>query len=240
MNEADRLLPVAILMGGLATRLRPLTLNTPKALVEVAGRPFAHRQLAALVEQGIRRVVLLTGYLGEQIEASVGDGSAFGLRVDYSPDGPLALGTAGALRAALPLLGPEFFVLYGDSFLPVDYAPVQAAYRASGRLGLMTVLKNADRWDKSNAHFEGGLVAEYNKRAPRPEMRHIDYGLAVLSAQALADISQSPPADLADVYRRLSLGGQLAGFEVTERFYEIGSHEGLRETEHYFSLKEKP
>lgn len=234
-----QMLPVAILMGGLATRLRPITLTIPKALVEVAGRPFVHRQLDYLRGQGVSRVVLLTGHLGEQIEEAVCDGSAFGLSVCYSPDGPAALGTAGALKQALPLLGPEFFVLYGDSFLPIDYAPVQAAYLSSGKAALMTVLKNADRWDKSNAHFEAGIVVEYNKPAPSPDMRHIDYGLSVLSARALEGVPHGQCVDLAEVYHRLSLSGQLAGFEVTQRFYEIGSHEGLREADHYFSQKEK-
>jgi len=240
MSMADSPLPVAILMGGLATRLRPLTLTIPKALVEVAGRPFVHRQLDYLRGQGVRRVVLCTGHLGGQIEASVGDGSAFGLRVEYSPDGPAALGTGGALKRALPLLGPDFFVLYGDSFLPIDFAPVQAAYAASGKQALMTVLENADRWDKSNARFEAGAVAAYDKRNPTPEMRHIDYGLSVLSARALASLPEGQAADLSDLFHRLASSGQLAGLEVSMRFYEIGSHEGLRETEQYFSLKENP
>lgn len=233
------LLPVAILMGGLATRLLPITQTIPKALVDVAGRPFVDRQLHYLRGQGARRVVLCTGHLGEQIQAHVGDGAAYGLDVAYSPDGPVRLGTAGALKQALPLLGPDFFVLYGDSFLPIAYPPVQTAYEASNRLGLMTVLKNADRWDKSNAHYTDGVVVEYNKAAPDPSMRHIDYGLAVLSARALDEVPEGAQADLAEVYHRLSLAGQLAGFEVTERFYEIGSHAGLRETAHYFSDKEQ-
>lgn len=238
MSSPGGMPPVAILMGGLATRLRPVTLTIPKALVEVAGRPFAHRQLEYLRGQGITRAVLCTGYLGEQIEASVGDGSRFGLRVDYSPDGPALLGTGGALKRALPLLGPEFFVLYGDSFLPIAFAPVLAAFRASGKPALMTVLKNADHWDKSNAHYENGVVTVYDKAAPTPAMRHIDYGLSLLSAGVLASVPEGAAVDLAQVYNALSLGGQLAGFEVTERFYEIGSHEGLRETAEYFFLKE--
>jgi len=233
------MLPVAILMGGLATRLRPITLTIPKALVEVAGRPFVHRQLDSLRDQGVTRVVLCTGHLGEQIVESVGDGSRFGLRVEYSPDGPTALGTGGALKAALPLLGPEFFVLYGDSFLPIDYAPVQAAFAASGKPALMTVLKNENRWDKSNTQYAHGVVQLYDKVAPTPAMQHIDYGLSVLSARALAGVADGAAVDLAQVYTSLSLSGQLAGFEVTERFYEIGSHEGLREAAHYFSVKEK-
>lgn len=239
MSQRAGMLPVAILMGGLATRLRPITLTIPKAMVEVAGRPFVHRQLEYLRDQGVTRVVLCTGHLGEQIVASVGDGARFGLRVDYAPDGPTALGTGGALKAALPLLGPEFFVLYGDSFLPIDYAPVQTVFAASGKPALMTVLKNENRWDKSNAHYENGLVTLYDKAAPTPAMQHIDYGLAVLSAAALAGVAQGQAVDLAQVYNGLSLGGQLAGFEVTERFYEIGSHEGLGEAAHYFSAKEK-
>jgi len=238
VSGREALLPVAILMGGLATRLRPITLTIPKALVEVAGRPFAHRQLEYLRDQGVRRVVLCTGHLGGQIEASVGDGSAFGVEVAYSPDGPAPLGTGGALKAALPLLGPEFFVLYGDSFLPIDFSAVQVAYRQSGLPALMTVLENADRWDKSNAEYAAGRVTLYDKAAPTPAMRHIDYGLSVLSAPALESVAPGAAVDLAQVYNSLSLSGQLAGFVVTERFYEIGSHAGLREAEEYFSSKE--
>lgn len=230
--------PVAILMGGLATRLRPITETIPKAMVEVAGKPFVHRQLEHLSAQGVREAVLLIGHLGEQIETSVGDGSAFGLQVRYSHDGPKALGTAGAIRQALPLLGEEFFVLYGDSFLPIDFAAVAKAYRQSNLPALMTVMENADRWDKSNAHYAAGRVPLYDKAAPTPDMRHIDYGLSVLSARAMAEVEPGRAEDLADLFHRLSLAGQLAGFVVTERFYEIGSHQGLREAEEYFKRKE--
>ena len=114
-------LPVAILAGGLATRLRPVTEDTPKALLDVAGKPFVVRQLEYLRQQGIVRVVLCVGYLGEQIRAVVGDGSALGLEVLYSWDGPQLLGTGGALRHALSALGEQFMVLYGDSYLPIDF-----------------------------------------------------------------------------------------------------------------------
>src|SRR5450755_2044106 len=167
------MLPVAILTGGLATRLRPITERIPKALIEVAGRQFICRQLDYLRGQGITRVVLCTGYLGEQIEAVVGDGSAFSLDVCYSPDGPTLLGTGGALKRALALLGERFFVLYGDSFLPCDFLDVQQAFVNSGRPALMTVLLNGDRWDKSNLLFRDGQIIEYNKYAPRSEMKYI-------------------------------------------------------------------
>lgn len=232
------MLPVAILAGGLATRLRPITKTIPKALVEVAGQPFICRQLDYLYDQGVRRVVLCIGYLGEMIEAVVGNGSKFGLHVTYSPDGPVLLGTGGAIKKALPMLGDHFFVLYGDSFLPVDFGTVEEAYLASGFDALMTVLKNGDQWDKSNVHFSNGKLLEYNKRAPRKDMTYIDYGLGVVSARVIDGYPAALPFDLADVYQALSMQGKLAGFKVHERFYEIGSHSGLKETEAYFSKKE--
>jgi N-acetyl-alpha-D-muramate 1-phosphate uridylyltransferase len=227
-------LPVAILAGGLATRLRPATETIPKALVEVAGKPFILRQLDYLREQGVSRVVLCVGFLGEQIEAVVGEGAAWGLSVSYSQDWPTLMGTGGALRQALPLLDSQFLVLYGDSYLPVDFGAIERAFLGCGKPALMTVQRNADQWDKSNVLFVDNVIVEYNKRAPTPSMRHIDYGLGAISAQVLADENTTGPFDLADVYHRLSLSGQLAGYEVHERFYEIGSHEGLAEAADYF------
>jgi len=236
--SSPELFPIAILAGGLATRLRPITATVPKALIEVAGKPFIFRQLDYLRSQGASDVVLCTGYLGDQIESAVGSGSAFGLRVAYSPDGPTLLGTGGALMQAAPLLGEQFFVLYGDSFLPCNFREVQASFVASGQPALMTVLRNRDRWDRSNVLFRAGRIIEYNKRTPSKEIQHIDYGLGVLSLGVFNGYSVARPFDLADVYHELSLAGKLAGHEVRERFYEIGSHEGLKETESYFANRE--
>jgi len=229
------LFPVAILAGGLATRSRPITEKIPKALIEVAGKPFVYRQLDYLFRQGIAKVVVCVGYLGEQIETAIGDGRAFDLTVQYSFDGPVLLGTGGALRRALPLLGERFFVLYGDSYLPCDFHAVQRAFLESGKPALMAVLRNEGRWDKSNVLMRDGRMVEYDKRFPRPEMAHIDYGLGILSAAVLETYSENRAFDLADVYHELSLAGRLAGFEVSERFYEIGSPQGLKEAEAYFS-----
>jgi MurNAc alpha-1-phosphate uridylyltransferase len=228
-------LPVAILAGGLATRMHPTTMKIPKALIGVAGKPFIHRQLEYLRGQGVRKVVLCLGFLGEQVEASVGDGSRFDLAVKYSYDGPKLLDTGGALKQALPHLGDRFFVLYGDSFLPCDFAAVQRAFVESGKPALMTVMRNGDRWDKSNVLFRDGRLLEYNKRAPRPEMTYIDYGLGVLCSEVLAGRSSCEAFDLATIYHELSLADRLAGFEVNERFYEIGSPEGLKDAENYFA-----
>lgn len=227
------MLPVAILAGGLATRLHPITHTVPKALVEVAGRPFIDWQLRQLHAQGVAQVCICAGFLGEQVQAFVGDGARWGLSVSFSFDGPQLLGTAGALRQAAAQLGEAFFVLYGDSYLPVSFAAVQADFHRQALPALMTVLKNNGQWDRSNADFTQGRLAEYNKRDPRASMSYIDYGLGVLRA----DVLQTRPAgvafDLADVYHDLSVKGLLAGHEVFERFYEIGSHQGLRETAEY-------
>lgn len=227
------MLPVAILAGGLAKRLRPITETIPKALVEVAGRPFIEWQLDYLHHQGVRHVVLCLGYLGEQIEELIGDGQRFGLRVDYSYDGQQLLGTGGALRKALPMLGEAFFVFYGDSYLPIGFVDVEECFRAQGQPALMTVLKNGDRWDRSNVLFSNGKLLKYNKHAPSEDMAYIDYGLGVLADDVLLDYPEDQPFDLAEVYHRLSLDGRLTGYEVFERFYEIGSLEGLKETEDY-------
>lgn len=231
--------PVAILAGGLATRLRPVTETIPKALVTVAGKPFIVRQLSYLREQGISHVVLCIGHLGGMIRDVVGDGQDLGIKVSYSEDGSNLLGTGGALTKAICLLGDRFFVLYGDSFLPVDFSSVQKAYQLSKQPALMTVLKNQNRWDKSNVLFVDGKLLEYNKRAPRSEMTYIDYGLGVISASVLRNRPVGQAFDLADIYQALSSQGQLEGLEVHERFYEIGSHTGLQETEEFFLIKEK-
>ncbi len=229
----NRPLPVAILAGGLATRLGPLAQDRPKSLVEVAGEPFIAHQLRLLRREGIQDVVVCAGHLGGQIEAFAGDGRAFGLMVRYSYDGATLLGTGGALKRALPLLGEAFFVLYGDSLLPCRYAPVQEAFEASGRLGLMTVYRNEGRWDSSNVEFDSGEIRVYDKLQRTARMRHIDYGLGVLTSAAVDDLAAELPCDLAAVYQRLLERGQLAAYEVEERFYEIGSPAGLEETSRY-------
>jgi NDP-sugar pyrophosphorylase family protein len=173
------------------------------------------------------------------IEGVVGDGSKLGVNVSYSPDGPILLGTGGALRQALPMLGSAFFVLYGDSFLPVDFVAVEASYRSCSKPALMTVMRNADRWDKSNVIFNNGELMVYDKHRPHPEMEFIDYGLSILSAEVLESYPVGHAFDLAGLYTELSKAGELAGLEVHERFYEIGSHEGLSETEDFFLRKNR-
>jgi len=223
--------PIAILAGGVASRMRPRTDRIPKALLEVAGRPFIAHQLALLREQHVTDVVLCVGHFASQIEAYVGDGRAWDVRVRYSVDGPMLLGTGGALRQAQPLLGETFFVMYGDSYLPCDFAAVARAFTASGQRALMTVFRNDNSLGASNVLFEHGRIARYDKMLATPDMRHIDYGLTVLTSAPLEPYPADTPFDLSRVYQDLVAQGQLAGLEIPERFFEIGSPEGLRDTE---------
>lgn len=220
--------PVAILAGGLATRLGDVTATMPKALVEVAGKPFVLHQLALLEAHGFRDVVLLLGRFGDMVQRELGDGSRFGVRLQYSFDGPVPLGTGGAIRNALPQLGDAFLVLYGDSYLDCDYGAVQRAFEQSGKRGLMTVFRNDGRFDKSNVLFEDGMIRRYDKQASGG-VRHIDYGLGAFQSRVFAERGVEA-FDLAAVYQDLLTSGELAGYEVTERFYEIGSPAGLEET----------
>lgn len=223
--------PVAILAGGLATRLRPITEKVPKVLVPVAGKPFLEHQLALLRREGITRAVLCVGHLGEMVQRDFGDGSAHGVKLEYSFDGPVLLGTGGALKRALPMLGERFFVLYGDSYLPIPFRPVAEFFERSGRSGLMTVFQNEGRYDTSNVVFGDGEIKVYDKKHKLPEMRHIDYGLSLFKASVFDEWPGDKPFDLADVMQRLVAQKQLAGYEVKQRFYEIGSHAGLAELE---------
>ena len=232
-------LPVAILAGGLATRLRPLTEKIPKSLVEVAGKPFIVHQMDLLQRNALTHIVLCLGYLGEQVQAEIGDGSRWGMHVDYVFDGPALLGTGGALRRALPWLGDAFFVLYGDTYLDCDYKVVESVFRASDKQGLMTVFHNNNLWDRSNVIFENGWIRRYDKKNLVPEMEHIDYGLGVLKTSVLKRYPAERALDLAMVYQDLLIQDQLAGYEVSQRFYEIGSPAGLQETREYILREHK-
>lgn len=224
-------IPVAILAGGLATRLRPITEKIPKILVPVAGRPFLAHQLELLRGQGIRRVVLCLGYLGEMVQDEFADGRAYGMQLEYCFDGPVLLGTGGALKQALPQLGERFFVLYGDSYLTAAFPPIAEVFERSGKLGLMTVYRNEGLYDTSNVVFANGEIAVYDKKVRLPEMHHIDYGLSMFRREVFEELAAGEKCDLAEIMSRLVIQRQLAGYEVPERFYEIGTHTGLAELE---------
>jgi len=229
--------PVALLAGGLATRLRPHTEKIPKALVELAGKPFIDHQLELLYQNGIRKVVFCLGYLGEMVEQHLGDGSRLGMQLTYAYDGDKLLGTGGALRRAAHLLDETFWVMYGDSYMDIDYAAVLNDFASRNVLGLMTVFKNKDQFDRSNVVFENGRLIRYDKKHQTPEMHYIDYGVAILRREALDRIPRDQPYDLATLYTQLVAEGQMTGFEVTNRFYEIGTPTSLEEARRYLETR---
>jgi NDP-sugar pyrophosphorylase family protein len=225
---------VAILAGGLATRLGEVTKKLPKSLLEISGKPFIFHQLDILKSQGVKNVVLCVGHLGEMIESAVGDGRNFNLSIKYSYDGDKQLGTGGSITKALYLLDPNFFILYGDSLLPINFEKVQKAYDAK-KLGLMTIIKNENAWDLSNVLYLDGKLIEYNKRNPKPNMKYIDYGLSILNKNAFNYFINEQIFDLSDLFAVLASRSELSAFEVYERFYEIGSQKGIQETEDYLN-----
>jgi NDP-sugar pyrophosphorylase family protein len=228
-GSAPEVPPVCILAGGLGSRLGKRVRDTPKPLLEVAGEPFLFHQLRLLAGHGVRRVVLCVGYRGEQIEDRVG-AERCGVAIRYSFDAPGLDGTLGAVRRALPLLGERFLVLYGDTYLRIDYAAVARVWRESALPAVMTVLHNEGRWDTSNAVYRDGVVIRYDKNNPTAEMRWIDYGLGGLTAAALSAVGNEEP-DLAKLYERLAALGRLCGYEACERFHEIGTPSALAETD---------
>lgn len=225
-----------ILAGGLGTRMWPEARAVPKALLPVAGRPFASWQLRWLADGGVTSVVYCIGHLGDQIRDFVGTGEDWGLRVSYVDEGVQLMGTAGALRRAVDAdaLDEDFLVLYGDSWLQVNPSAVLAAARRAAEPALMTVFENDGRWDGSNVVFDGVRVVRYEKGLvpPPADMTWIDYGLLAFRRRVILDrVAADGPHDLAPLCSALADEGQLAGYAVTERFYEIGSPAGRDEVE---------
>ena len=229
----NQLFDVVLLAGGLATRLRPLTEKIPKSLIDINGEPFIAHQLRLLQQQNIQRVIICHAFLGEQIQAYVDDGSRFGLNVVYSADGNQLLGTAGAIRKVLPCLPEQFFVLYGDSYLLCDFYEVQKVFLQSQKSALMTVFRNHGQWDKSNIEFLDGNIIQYNKIQQTNKMDYIDYGLGIFQKTIFSVLPEKTTIDLADLYQLILTKNELAGCEINQRFYEIGSFSGMAELENY-------
>lgn len=220
-----------ILAGGLATKLGPLTEAIPKSMVRIGDRPFLEYQMEVLREGGIEDLVLCVGHLGELVQDFFGDGERFGVRISYSFDGEKLLGTGGALKKAERLLQEEFFLIYGDSYLLYDYQTIKGHFEKFDKLSLLVVYRNEDRYDRSNVIIKKGMVKIYDKENRTEGMVHIDSGLSVLRKKALELIPENCPSDLADLYRELARQKEMLAYEVKERFYQIGSFEGLKEFE---------
>jgi len=226
---------VAILAGGLATRLGDLTKNRPKSMVEVYGKPFIEYQLELLRKGGIDNIILCLGYAGEQIERHCGNGKKYGVNIKYSIEDKL-LGTAGALRKAEVLLNDVFFTMYGDSYLFLDFPAAMRDFESQNKLAQMTVYRNYDRYDRSNTAVEGNLVKKYSKQERTEDMTYIDYGANIFRKEALRMIPENQFYSLEDLFPRLIEMDELLAFEVKERFYEIGSPQGLKEFTEYVGV----
>lgn len=228
---------VAILAGGLATRLGDLTRNQPKSTLKIRGKTFMEYQFELLRRAGIKNIVLCIGYMGEQIESYFGDGKRFGVNIDYSYEGK-PLGTAGALKKAESMLGDPFFTMYGDSYLSLDFPAAMQYFKSQNKPALMTVYKNYDRYDRSNTVIEGNLVKKFSKKERTEDMVYIEYGANIFRKEALRLIPKNQSCSLDDLFLMLIEKEELLAYEVEERFYEIGSLSGLKEFEEFVrSLK---
>lgn len=220
---------LVILAGGLATRLFPLTSKVPKSMLEINKRPFLEYQLELLKEYEIKDVLLCLGYKGELIKNHFGDGKKFGVNLSYSFDGEKLLGTAGALKKAYKLLNDNFLLMYGDSYLPYDYWKIEEAFKNSEKLSLMVVYKNQNRFDKSNILIADDLVNVYDKTLKGENLEYIDAGLSILKKEVLSLVPEDEPFDLQELYKTLISEEEMLAYEVKQRFYQIGSLEGLEE-----------
>ena len=233
------MLPLAILAGGYGTRLGPLTKDTPKCMIEINGRPFVDWQLDLLIRHGYTDFIFCISHKSHIIQEHLGDGSAWGVKIRYSHDGEKQMGTGGAIQHALPILGKAFGVIYGDSYLPIDYFQVEREFLSSPIQALMTIFKNHDQFDSSNVEYSNGILVNYEKGAKNPKMQHIDYGLTYFRSAAFSSFGGVKSFDLSDTCHQLSSARNLAGFEVIERFYEIGSAEGIKEFSDYLRKESK-
>jgi NDP-sugar pyrophosphorylase family protein len=223
------MLPVVILAGGLATRMKPITEKIPKSLIDIKGKPFIYYQLKLLEKNDVDYVILCLGHLGEQVVEYLNSKTNFVMQIDYSFDGEKLLGTGGAIKYIGSKLPEVFFVLYGDSYLDVEYKKIESVYFTSGKKGLMTIFKNDDQWDSSNVIFKNNKLIKYSKKDKSERMNYIDYGLGILNKKVFAKYSEHDSFDLAGIYEELSECNELYGYEVFNRFYEIGSKNGLKE-----------
>jgi len=226
---------VVILAGGKGTRIQSIARDIPKALIPVSGRPFIEHQFELLLRSDIRDILLCIGHLGDQIAAHVGDGAKWGMKVQYAFEDPKALmGTGGALLNGFEMLEDKFFVLYGDSYLPIDYRGMLNAFERAGTPAMMSVYRNLGQYDTSNVRVKGDRVVLYSKSAKPEEVDYIDYGLTAYKKSLIAEYKSAPiPLDLEKILRDQVAKGCLSAYEVKERFYEIGKPSGLAELEDY-------
>lgn len=227
------MLPIAILAGGLATRLRPLTENIPKSMIKILGQPFVHWQMKLLAQEGVTEIVFCLAYKSQMIQDFIGDGSQYGVKVQYSYDGVRQIGTGGAISKAISFLGEKFMVLYGDSYLPTKLSLIESSFYNSGKPALMTVFFNENKFETSNVVFREGQIERYAKGEISEDLKYVDYGLSCFKSSVFLPTASDKPLDLGQICSALAEMNLLAGHEVKERFYEIGSFQGISDFEEY-------
>ena len=234
--------PIVILAGGLATRLRPITEKIPKSLIEINGEPFVYHQLDLLEKKGFKKIHFCLGFLGEQVEKAVKESEYYKrLSISFSYDGNTLLGTGGTIKKIINQLPEYFFVTYGDSYLDIDFYDIQEIFELKKQrfTSLMTVYENSNLFDKSNVVFENGSIELYSKSKKDSKMAYIDYGVGILSNKSMDFYDKNIIFDLGELYENLSLKKELYGYEVFQRFYEIGSLQGIEDLSNYLNLKNK-
>ena len=234
--------PIVILAGGLATRLRPITEKIPKSLIEINGLPFVYHQLELLEKKGFKNIHFCLGFLGEQVEKAVKESEYFKrINISFSYDGNTLLGTGGTIRKIINQLPEYFFITYGDSYLDIDFYDIQEIFELKKQrfTSLMTVYENSNLFDKSNVVFENGSIELYSKSKKDSKMAYIDYGVGILSNKSMDFYDKNIIFDLGELYENLSLKKELYGYEVFQRFYEIGSLQGIEDLSNYLNLKNK-
>ena len=235
---------VVVFMGGLGTRLGVAYRDAPKSMVDVHGKPFFHYPLQVLKRQGFRRFVFCVGFKADPIQKYFEDGKKYQIQIRYVHDGEQPVGTGGALKRALPLLDENVMAIYGDSYIDFEYTKLIDQYdhlkRSDDIAAVMSVMKNKGRWGKSNASLKANGRLRYDKGHPSADMEYIDFGATVLNKQAVANRLQDGYCDLADTYKELGDQDRLGGFEVKERFYDIGTPESLQEFRNFITGEKKP
>jgi len=218
-----------ILAGGEGTRLRPLTTSLPKSMIPIAGKPFLDYEIMLLKRTGVIDFVICIGYKGEIIRSHFGNGESFGVKIRYSDDGDMLLGTAGSLKKAQALLADGFFITYGDAYPIIDYHAAWNRFLSTGKIAMMVVLKNSNKYGRSNTVVQNGQVTFYSKKETVPGMEYIEFGVTFMNKQALDMLAGDYPIDLELLYRKIICNNQMAAVEVKQRIYDIGSPEGLRD-----------
>jgi NDP-sugar pyrophosphorylase family protein len=226
-------LPIVILAGGFGTRLGNLTQNIPKSLIPICGRPFIDWQIECIRDTGVTDFLVCIGHLGDQISNHLGDGKKFGVNIEFSSDGPTKLGTGGAILAAISKLPDNFMITYGDSYLPTNFRKIGNHFLGIKARALMTICDNKENFEKSNCYFKDGLIQLYSKNDSSKEMDYIDYGLSILNKSVFESRRVNSSFDLADLFEELSISSNLIGYEIQERYYEVGSVQGIKNLENY-------